>query len=357
MAPVQQDEGAGESESAVPRPATSRIDELASVLADAESLGIVCHDDPDPDSIASALALELLAEAWGVPETDIVYGGSITHQQNRAFVNLLDLDLTHLDETELDTFDCIAFVDHSIPGVNNSVPASTSVDVVIDHHDFPEPPEAEYVDVRDRCGATASILVGYLTRSDVPLSEPVASALLFALHRERLDYVRHPTAEEYQAALTVFRQADVPLVEEMYGSAFTPAMLDAIGEAIRSRTVRGSSLVATVGRTSEGGAIPQAADYLLNLEGITTVLVFGLVDETVRLSARSIDSRVDIADALRVSFADVGQVGGHSDMAGGQIPLGLFADHGDDDPDLLAFADRRVRGRFFDAMHLGGDDG
>jgi hypothetical protein len=54
----------------------------------------------------------------------------------------------------------------------------------------------------------------------------------------------------------VFRQADVPLVKEMYGSAFAPAMFDAIGEAIRSRTVRGSSLVATVGRTSESGAIP-----------------------------------------------------------------------------------------------------
>jgi nanoRNase/pAp phosphatase (c-di-AMP/oligoRNAs hydrolase) len=104
----------------------------------------------------------------------------------------------------------------------------------------------------------------------------------------------------------VFRQADVPLVKEMYGSAFAPAMFDAIGEAIRSRTVRGSSLVATVGRTSESGAIPQAADSLLNPEGSTTVLVFGLVDETVRLSARASDSRVDIADALRAPSPPAG---------------------------------------------------
>jgi nanoRNase/pAp phosphatase (c-di-AMP/oligoRNAs hydrolase) len=357
MAPAQQDEEGGETASPVPPQAPSRLDELASVLVGARSLCIVCHDNPDPDSIASALALELLADAWGVPVTEIVYGGSITHQQNRAFVNLLDLDLTRLDDVDLDAFDRIAFVDHSIPGVNNSVPASTSVDVIIDHHDFPEPPDATYVDLRDRCGATASILVGYLTGSEVPISEPVASALLFALHRERLDYVRHPTAEEYRAALTVFRQADVPLVEEMYGSAFTPAMLDAIGEAIRSRTIRGSSLVGTVGRTNEGGAIPQAADYLLNLEGITTVLVFGLVDETARLSARSTDSRVHIADTLRSAFDDVGQVGGHGDMAGGQVPLGLFADHGEDDPDLLAFVTRRIRTRFFDAMNLDDGDG
>ncbi|MFD1586910.1 bifunctional oligoribonuclease/PAP phosphatase NrnA [Halorientalis brevis] len=333
----------------------TRLEELTDILSETDSLGIVCHDNPDPDSIASALALELLASAWDVSEVEIVYGGSITHQQNRAFVNLLDLDLQHLDDVDLDAFERIAFVDHSVPGVNNSVPVGTRVDIVIDHHDYPDPLDADYEDVRVNCGATSSILVGYLEESNVEISDSVASALLFALHRERLDYVRHPTIDEYQAALTVFQRADVPLVEEMYGSSFTPAMLDAIGTAIQSRNVRGSSLVATVGRTGESGAIPQAADYLLNLEGITTVLVFGLVSDTVRLSARSIDTRVDIADSLREAFQDVGQVGGHNDMAGGQIPLGLFGDRGEDEPELLPLVSRRVTSRFFDAMHL--DDG
>ncbi|WP_136715780.1 DHH family phosphoesterase [Halorientalis salina] len=335
----------------------TRLDDLATCLSDTRSLGIVCHDNPDPDSIASALALELLASAWDVPEIEIVYAGSITHQQNRAFVNLLDLDLQHLEDVDLDEFDRIAFVDHSTPGVNNSVPTEATVDIVIDHHDNAEPADAQYADIREQCGATASILVGYLEGSDVPISESVASALLFALHRERLDYVRHPTIDEYKAALTVFQRADVPLVEEMYGSSFTPAMLDAIGTAIKSRDVRGSSLVATIGRTNESGAIPQAADYLLNLEGVKTVLVFGLVEDSVRLSARSIDTRVDIGNALTEAFEDVGEVGGHSDMAGGQISLGLFGDRGEDEPKLLPLVSRRITSRFFDTMHLNEAEG
>lgn len=332
----------------------TRLSELESVVSPVHSLAIVCHDNPDPDSIASALGLAHLASEWDVDDVEIVYGGSITHQQNRAFVNLLDLDLTHLDDASLDAADCIAFVDHSFPGVNNSVPASTTVDVVIDHHLYEDPPDAAFVDLRENCGATASILVGYLEDSGIPIPDDLAAALLFAIHRERLDYVRQPTIDEYRAALTMFPIADVSLVEEMYGASFTPLMLDAIGRAIRSREVRGSSLVTTVGRTSESGAIPQAADYLLNLEGVSTVLVYGLVDETVRLSARSNDTRVDIADSLRDAFGDVGQVGGHNDMAGGQISLGLFADHGEDESELIPFISRRIRRRFFDVMHLDG---
>jgi nanoRNase/pAp phosphatase (c-di-AMP/oligoRNAs hydrolase) len=328
------------------------VDDLLRVLSEAERLGIVCHDNPDPDSLASALALELLASSCAVPETRILYGGSITHQQNRAFVNLLDIDLVHIEDTDLRQFDCIAFVDHSIPGRNNSVPRDTEVDIVIDHHENPERPDARYVDLREQCGATSSILTEYLDESDVEVSESVASALLFAIHRERLDYVRRPTRGEYEAALAVFERADVPLVEEMYGASYTPVMLDAIGTAIRSRTVRGSSLVSTVGRISESGAIPQAADYLLNLEGVTTVLAFGLVDDAIRLSARSIDPRVDITDAVRDAFGDVGQVGGHDDMAGGQIPLGLFADASVDEGELRPLVGRRITDRFFDAMHV-----
>jgi nanoRNase/pAp phosphatase (c-di-AMP/oligoRNAs hydrolase) len=40
-----------------------------------------------------------------------------------------------------------------------------------------------------------------------------------------------------------------------------------------------------------------------------------------------------VGNLLREAFDDVGSAGGHDDMAGGEIPLGIFADWGDDDPD------------------------
>ncbi|RQG96250.1 DHH family phosphoesterase [Natrarchaeobius oligotrophus] len=329
----------------------SRATDLESVLEAAGSLVIVCHDNPDPDCLASALALEAIADHVGVDDVTICYGGEISHQQNRAFVNMLALTLHPVSDVDVDEYDCIAFVDHALPGVNSEVSSAVDPDVVVDHHPG-ETPGATFEDVRTEYGATATIFVEYLRTLEIDLTTRLASALLFALHRERLDFVREPTRREYQAALTVYPAADLEALEQLYGSAFSPGTLDAIGRAIASRTRRGSSLVASVGKTSETDALPQAADYLLNLEGVDTVLVYGIVDEAIRLSARSIDPRIHIGEILGNSFGELGTAGGHHDMAGGRIELGIFADDVGDASQLLAFVDGRISQRFFDELNL-----
>jgi nanoRNase/pAp phosphatase (c-di-AMP/oligoRNAs hydrolase) len=326
--------------------------ELFASFETVSSLLVVGHDSPDPDCLASALALRQIAEAAGVETVDIVYGGHISHQQNRAFVNLLALDLESFDPAQLGGFDSVAFVDHAVPGINNSVPTGTHVDVVIDHHEYETSVTADYLDLRTECAATVTILLEYLTELELEPTPELAAAALFALHRETLDFVRGPTVREYDAAGDLLPLVDEELVKKMYGAMFTPTTLDAIGEAIHTRQLRGSTLVSSVGRVSERDALPQAADLLLNLEGVSTVLVFGLVGDHVQLSARSVDSRVNIGELLRETFADVGTAGGHDNMAGGQIPLGLFADDSADDSELLAFVGDRVSSRFFDAMNL-----
>ena len=53
---------------------------------------IVCHDNPDPDALASALAMKHLCDSLGHTST-IIHGGMIEHQQNRAMVKLLSMDI------------------------------------------------------------------------------------------------------------------------------------------------------------------------------------------------------------------------------------------------------------------------
>jgi nanoRNase/pAp phosphatase (c-di-AMP/oligoRNAs hydrolase) len=330
----------------------SRAAELASVLEASESLAIICHDNPDPDCLASALALETIAADRGVEDVMIAYGGEISHQQNRAFVNMLELSPRVISAVDLEEYDTVAFVDHTQPGENTELPASVVPDIVVDHHPTGGL-ETTFADVRMDYGATATIFIEYLEELEIELTARLASALLFALHRERLDFIREPTEREYEAALTVYPAAELEVLEQLYGSAFSPATLDAIGRAISTRERRSSSLVADVGRTAETDALPQAADYLLNLEGVDTVLVYGIVGNAIRLSARSIDPRVHIGETLETGFDDLGSVGGHHDMAGGRIELGLFADDVDEDADeLLGFAGGRLTQRFFEALNL-----
>ncbi|WP_254809534.1 DHH family phosphoesterase [Natronosalvus amylolyticus] len=332
----------------------SRAAALVSVLEACDSLAIVCHDNPDPDTLASALALQEIATSSEADLSNIAitYGGSISHQQNRAFVNLLDIDVEPIGAVPLDSFDCIAFVDHSKQGVNTSLTTELEPSIVVDHHPGP-PIEAAFADVRTDYGATATIFVEYLQELELSIPPRLATALLFALHRERLDYLREPTLREYEAALAVYRDADLETLERLYGSAFSPGTIDAIGRAIVDRKQRGSSMIASVGRTTETDALPQAAEYLLNVEGVDTVLAYGIIDGTIRLSARSLDPRVNVGQLLGAAFGDLGSVGGHHDMAGGWIELGLFGDDGgDDDEALLSLVDTRIRRRFFEALNL-----
>jgi nanoRNase/pAp phosphatase (c-di-AMP/oligoRNAs hydrolase) len=336
----------------------STATDLRDLLGAGEDLTIVCHNNPDPDCLASAFALGRIAVDAGIDEHRIVYSGEISHQQNRAFVNLLDIDLHPFDPTSVEDRpdgSLLAFVDHSTPGANNRVPEGTKVDVVIDHHPGNEI-DARFVDHRPGVGATATILAGYVQSLDIEVDAALATALLFAIRRETLGFLRGATPAEYRAAGDLHDAADLDLLRKLSSPAVSGATVDAIARAIGNRTVRGSILLSHVGRTAERDALPQSADYLATLEGVETAIVFGIVEGSIQLSARSTDSRIDVGDVLDDAFGDIGSAGGHREMAGGEIPLGIFADYTSDDDQLVSIIDRVVSARLFDALNLAAAD-
>ncbi|MCY4729770.1 bifunctional oligoribonuclease/PAP phosphatase NrnA [Natronomonas gomsonensis] len=327
---------------------------LRELLSGASELTIVCHNNPDPDCLASALALGRIAASVGIDERRIVYSGRISHQQNRAFVNLLEIDLKPFDAaaiTERPEDSLLAFVDHAVPGSNNEVPDGTHVDIVIDHHPNDDI-DATFVDHREDIGATATILTEYVEELDVELDTPLATALLFAIRRETLGFLRGTTSAEYEAAAELHDHADRGLLRELSSPSVTGATVDAIADAIDNRTVRGAVLITHVGRTTERDALPQAADYLATLEGVETAVVFGIIDESIHISARSTDPRINIGDVLATTFEEVGSAGGHREMAGGEIPLGIFANYDSDDTTLVDIVAAVVTDRLLDGLGL-----
>ena len=88
--------------------------ELAEVLEahHGERHIVVLQDYPDPDAISSAFAHQLIGGRYDI-ESDIVYGGKISHQQNRALVKLLGIDLHRYKETlKLESYDGAVFVEN-----------------------------------------------------------------------------------------------------------------------------------------------------------------------------------------------------------------------------------------------------
>jgi nanoRNase/pAp phosphatase (c-di-AMP/oligoRNAs hydrolase) len=288
-------------------------------------MAVVMHDNPDPDAIASAVALREIAGALGVEATACYYG-EISHQENRALVNLLELDLRHLGDDEgVEEFESVALVDHSRPGVNDQLPKDLEVDVVVDHHPPRSPVEAGFIDLRHGVGATSTLMVDYFDRLGVPLDETVATALLYGIRVDTSDFSREVSTEDFVAAARLVAPADLDVLERVENPSVTPETLEVIGRAVEERTVDGSVLASYVGAISDRDALAQAADLLLDMDGISTTLVCGRVDETVYVSARARGADLDLGETLRLAYDQIGSAGGHADMAGAQIPLKSIA--------------------------------
>ncbi len=312
-------------------------------------LGIVVHDNPDPDAIASAMALKEIAASVNV-QAEILYKGRIEHQENQAFVNLLDIDLNSKAKDPSE-FKKIALIEGSSPGVNNLLPPDAKVSIIIDHHQpLAGVAKAEYIDIRTDVGATSTIMTKYLQELEIPLKTELATALLYGIRVDTQDFRRKTSPEDFMAAAFL-----VPLVNhEIIHKIETPPMstetLDILGEAIRNRKIKGSYLASNVGTIINRDALAQAADFLLNLEGITTTLVFGLGEDRIFISGRTRDVRINMGKVLQEAFG-AEYAGGHTSLGGAQIPLGLFSDSRDRET-LLKLAEEVVTKKFFNAVGI-----
>jgi hypothetical protein len=136
------------------------------------TLGIITHNNPDPDAISSAMALVAIARSANPKKLAcrILYDGIIGHQENRTMVNLLETKMERITPALLQECTYLALVDCSAPGMNNGLSPRTRVQIVIDHHRDGHnlEPGIGFVDIRPGLGATASILTQYMQELDIP---------------------------------------------------------------------------------------------------------------------------------------------------------------------------------------------
>ena len=309
---------------------SSRISaRLFALLAGWEgTLGIITHKNPDPDAISSALALAEIAKRANPTTltTRIFYEGNIGHLENRTFVNLLDIKMEHLTPEAMQQCNFLALVDCSGPGANNDIPPQTKINIVIDHHKDGKhsATQSTFIDIRPGVGATASIMTQYLQELDVPVDKRVATALLYGIRTDTKEFKRNVTPQDLNYAGFLLPLTDADLLDKIMSPSMSQETLDVIGKAIQERKIQSGYLFSNVGLVMNRDALPQAADILITLEGVNTALVYGITDNAIVISARNRDIRLHIGNALAEAFGEIGDAGGHPNMAAAAIPLHYF---------------------------------
>jgi len=314
---------------------------------------ILTQDFPDPDALSSAWAYQLIAQQYDI-ECDIVYAGTLSHQENIALVRLTGIpakrwSIQTLKEQNLSVYQGCVLVDGQ--GTNSQLfplikQAKIPVIVVIDHHAKQGELGAEFIDLRTQVGSTATILTQYIQSGLLQFNTSnnthikCATALMHGV-RSDTNQLKQAGEADFIAAGYLSRFCDAQLLNSVLCSARSRRVMDVIERALAKRMIRNNFSIAGVGylRYDDRDAIPQAADFLVTEENIHTAVVYGIVHneveeiELVIGSLRTNKITLDPDEFIKEAFGQDSQgrfFGGGRYMAGGfEIPLGFLGGFND----------------------------
>ncbi|WP_255170206.1 DHH family phosphoesterase [Natrononativus amylolyticus] len=304
---------------------------LRNLLAKQEAVTVLMHPNPDPDAMACAMGVAEIARAAGTDAT-LQYPGEIRHQENRAFRTVLGLEFEHVESASDLASDAVVLVDHNtargFTGAQMIEPL-----VVVDHHPGNGSGTA-FTDVRTDYGAASTIVAEYLEEigatvdpaddsTSLAISPELATGLIYGILSDTNHLTKGCSTAEFDACRYLFPGIDEDLLDRIANPQVSDDVLRTKARAITEKRVEGPFAVCDVGDINNVDAIPQAADELMQLEGVTAVVVYGKYDGTLHLSGRSRDDRVHMGETLRHAVSDIpmANAGGHARMGGGQLSV------------------------------------
>ncbi len=310
---------------------------------------IILQDFPDPDALSSAWTYQLIAQQHDI-KCDIIYAGTLSHQENIALVRLTSLPaqrwtLQTLKSKDLSLYQGLVLIDNQ--GTTSQLmsvlqQAKIPLRVVIDHHNLQEDLNCEFVDIRPSIRATATILTQYLQTGLLPLDSSssqhvkCATALMHGLHSDT-NRLMQAKEEDFMAAAYLSRFYDAQILKAILQANRSKRVMDVIERSLKNRIVQNNFSIAGVGylRYDDRDAIPQAADFLVTEENVHTAVVYGIVHdeddelEVVIGSLRTTKLTLDPDEFIKEAFGQDSSGrffgGGRSSAGGFEIPMGFLS--------------------------------
>ena len=299
------------------------LDQFFDKFKTGDSLLILTHDHPDPDSISSAAALREIASALGRAKTTVAYGGIIGRAENAHMVKYLRLNLKPLDKVKIEKFSKIALVDTQPKTGNNSLPGRRVPDLVIDHHPMIQPTrKVPFADIRTGYGATATVLTQYMYHFGLPIDKNLATALLYGIKSETQDLGREAFEVDIDCYMKLFPKANKRLLAKIVNSRVSQSYFSWLQRAIQRAELVGNAIVTRVGRVDNPDVIPEIADLMLRMEGAVWTLCMGEYKDGIHLSIRTTNVRKNAGTLMKRLLRNKGTGGGHGLIAGGRVGIG-----------------------------------
>ena len=303
-------------------PSKSPLHYLLRVTESPAPLVILPHDNPDPDALASAVALRFLVnQAQEGKEVIIALGGIVGRAENRAMLRYLNIELVPVGEIDFARQPQVALVDTQPGRRNNSLPESCTPTIVIDHHPaYGEYPGVPFLDLRDEYGATSTILTEYLEEAHVDVESKIATALFYGINAETQDLGREATPKDVAACQFLYPYTNKRRLAKIENARVPREYFKVFRDAIEGAVLYDSVVISVLHEVQYPDMVAEMADFLLRLEETEWAMAIGYYQHSLFVSLRTTSRDVNAGEILQKVLGS-SSAGGHDMIAGGRIAV------------------------------------
>ena len=316
------------------------LSEFEKILDGASHLLIIVHTNPDPDAIASALALKHIVDKQYGIETSIGYSGTVARAENRAMVRELKVQMKQLSKINWSKYDRIALVDTQPGAGNNALPENIHCNIVLDHHPPRTGGKADLTIIQPELGVLATMLVEWLDYLNIEIQTNLATALVYAISSESQNLNREVQPRDIEAYLQVYNNANLKKLAQIMVPQLPRQYYISVDKTLRNAVTYRNLICAHLGEISGAEIVSEMADFLVRHERISWSFCTGRFKDRLILSIRSRNSKADAGKLVTKLVKDRKTVGGHGMSAGGFVAIGEMKN---DDIELL---ENRLRKEF-----------
>ena len=283
---------------------------------------ILTHDYPDPDALASAFALQHLAELNGGIKSRIVYGAVIGRIENQEMVRLLKIPAHKIRPSDFRKHASVALVDTQPGFDNNSFPRGKNPSIIIDQHVVGPLPDADFKLINTDAGATSMLLARELLDLEVEIPVRLATALVYGILSDTLDFYRTAKQETVDTYMRLVPSCDVHMLAHIQNPSRPRKFFRDLARCIARSRIRQKLLVSHLGEVDNPDLVAQMADFLMACEGMQWTFCTGRHGENLHVSLRTSNREVEAGPVLRDIVNHPRHAGGHGQIAGGRFRVG-----------------------------------
>jgi nanoRNase/pAp phosphatase (c-di-AMP/oligoRNAs hydrolase) len=294
---------------------------LKTMIQENDSLAIMMYGSPDPDAVASAMAVhELFRHFAQLSQCVFVATEPIVRQQNLEFIRAMKVEIHLLKKIDLRPFRLRVLVDAQ-PTFFGEALANIDPQIVFDHHPCTTVWHAELADIRENYGALSTMMTEYLLAAKIRISKKLHTALLYGIKADTNNFERDLILEDISAYYLNFSRANRQLVLRIELNQIPERFLKYYDYAYHNRRRYRDRIMSFLGRVESVDACVQVADFFLRIVGISYVIIAGIVKERLVIIFRGDGYRQDCGAIAAKAFANYGNAGGHRGAARVEIPI------------------------------------